>query len=527
MNQESEKEKLVKGMIRIVILAIIFILIFLGIMATILTAYFGNTYESYTEKILYKTDHILIQIVGIIIGIVLIYGIYQLFLRCKNKYILIALSLLYVAASVCWILMSKSPLRADARVVEACAREFVEGNFLYLHFGQYLYNHPLQLGIVLAMEFVYRITGMDNAIIFKFLNVGFSLIAILYLCKITKLLFQNENIQKLFYILTAGCIILVLFNVLVYGNIVGLMFGMIALYYTLKYLENKKWQYLLWIVLSMTLATILKSNFQVYMIGIVIVLILDLFKEFKIQTIVAMLIMFLCVFSSSSLIIEWMEKRTGLEIGSGIPMVSYIHMGMARPSDRASGWYNAEVNVEKTFEEAGYQPEVASKMSKEGIKERLKDMMNTPIDTIKFYGDKILSTWLEPAFQTLWTAEPQERFEEVPEIAGNKILISIYDGKLNTILLKYLDIFAILIYVSAAYYCISNFKKIGKKEFLLLVIFLGGFLFHILWETKSIYAIPYFVLLLPYAAAGIYERFVKIQQKMMKKEDRLLSDGRN
>ena len=409
-----------------------------------------------------------------------------------------------------------------------CASDFINGNYKFLERGQYLFHHPLQLGIVLAMELVYKIAGFQNPIIFKFLNILCSLIAIGYLYKISELIFKNEKVQKILMILLAGCFILVFFNVLVYGNIAGLMFGVIAIYYTLKYLDDKKKRYLLFIIISMILAIVLKSNYQVYMIGISIALILDLFKKFRVQNIIAIIIMVIFAFSYSTVIIKYMEKRTGLEIGKGIPMISYIHMGMARPVDRASGWYNIDVNVEKTFIQDGLETEKASEISKEEIKKRIKDMINTPVETLKFYYDKILSTWIEPAFQTIWTSEPQEQFEEVSEkIAGNKILISIFDGKLNKVLLKYLDLFDILIFISTAFYCVTNFKNIGNKEFLLLVIFLGGFLFHILWETKSIYVIPYFVLLLPYAAAGIYE-LIKIINKITKKEEgKLLSDGSN
>ena len=37
---------------------------------------------------------------------------------------------------------------------------------------------------------------------------------------------------------------------------------------------------------------------------------------------------------------------------------------------------------------------------------------------------------------------------------------------------------------------------------LLAIIFLGGFLFHLFWEAKGQYALTYFLLLFPYAAAG-------------------------
>ena len=46
------------------------------------------------------------------------------------------------------------------------------------------------------------------------------------------------------------------------------------------------------------------------------------------------------------------------------------------------------------------------------------------------------------------------------------------------------------------------------------LIFLGGFTFHLLWETKAIYVLQYFYLLIPYAVYGIYEVFNLIDSKI-------------
>ena len=43
-----------------------------------------------------------------------------------------------------------------------------------------------------------------------------------------------------------------------------------------------------------------------------------------------------------------------------------------------------------------------------------------------------------------------------------------------------------------------------EQLFLPLAV-LGGFLFHTLWEAKSQYILPYFVCMLPCAAAGLAE----------------------
>ena len=129
---------------------------------------------------------------------------------------------------------------------------------------------------------------------------------------------------------------------------------------------------------------------------------------------------------------------------------------------------------------------------------------------IKFYQDKICSTWIEPAFQTLWWSEPLEVFDGQPEeykeyILNNELLIGILHGEEHKALIRFLDIMQITIFAMSMISVIASFKNktYDNKNFILLITFLGGFLFHILWETKSIYVVPFYIMLLPSAADGI------------------------
>lgn len=265
--------------------------------------------------------------------------------------------------------------------------------------------------------------------------------------------------------------------------------------------------------IAIILSVIIKSNYQIYMIGIIITLLLELFKKIDIKIVVTVIAILGIFIISNKVIIKLMEQRLGNEINGGIPMISYIDMGLAKPFDRASGWYNAKVDVEKIYRENEFDTKRASESSKESLKNRLIEMAKEPKETLIFFADKTASTWIEPTYQSIWINEPAEMVTENPEYyTNNKILISIYQGKLNKILVKYLDIFQIIIYSFSTIYIIMNFKKITNKEACMLIIFFGGVLFHIMWETKSLYAIPYYILLFPYCAKGLEEIFTKVEK---------------
>ena len=68
---------------------------------------------------------------------------------------------------------------------------------------------------------------------------------------------------------------------------------------------------------------------------------------------------------------------------------------------------------------------------------------------------------------------------------------------------------------------VQNRKNLSLELILLVTIFLGGFCFHILWEAKSRYIIPYIVVLIPVASVmisgeGIRKIFGNIKEKIKK-----------
>ena len=76
-------------------------------------------------------------------------------------------------------------------------------------------------------------------------------------------------------------------------------------------------------------------------------------------------------------------------------------------------------------------------------------------------------------------------------------------GKLYDIELIYFDMYQVIIFIFASIGIYLNIKDNDLSKLLIQIIVIGGFLFHILWETKAIYVIQYYFILLPYAAFGL------------------------
>ena len=83
---------------------------------------------------------------------------------------------------------------------------------------------------------------------------------------------------------------------------------------------------------------------------------------------------------------------------------------------------------------------------------------------------------------------------------------SLYTGRPKQALESFMDCYQLLVYGSILFLLIYRRKeKRGLEWYTLLIAVIGGVLFHELWEAKSRYVLPYFVMMIPMAAAGLVE----------------------
>ena len=84
-----------------------------------------------------------------------------------------------------------------------------------------------------------------------------------------------------------------------------------------------------------------------------------------------------------------------------------------------------------------------------------------------------------------------------------------------------MNILQTLILFGTIMYILIDSKKIKFKELIFAIIFIGGFVFHLIWEAKCQYTITYFVLLIPYSIVGYKKTSEKILQIYNKSLEKL------
>ena len=366
---------------------------------------------------------------------------------------------------------------------------------------------------------VFKIFNTRSPICPQNLNVIYSAILAITLYLIVKKLFKEDIIHKIALIFIAFfSIYFAFFSPHVYGNIPGFMFGLIALLFTLNFIESNKIWHLVIIAISITISYLLKNNYEIFLFAIIIELLLKTLRDLKIKPILGILAICLVVFGTKAIIYNLFEKTTNYSLKEGVPVTSYIYMGIAKPVTLAPGWYTGD--VENIYIQSGYNKEKSGEITNELMSKRLEYLSNNPAYTADYFYKKLQTTWLNPTFQVFWCSTPSIVLDVAPDynsyIASQQPIISILCGTAFKIEERIMDVYQIIVFLSTSFALFALLKKGDLDKTLLPIVFLGGFLFHLIWETKSIYVLQYYYLLVPYAVYGLYKLFTIIDHRVNK-----------
>lgn len=206
------------------------------------------------------------------------------------------------------------------------------------------------------------------------------------------------------------------------------------------------------------------------------------------------------------------EKLSGIEFdeSKAQPMSFFIGMGMSSESDHGNGFY-----LRKIGSPLAYDLKTEKAKSDETIANRREQMRTDPVGAMGFFGLKILQTWGDPTYsygnrlgKTMFNSEADKavvynrQMQPLNENPSQKIINS---NAFMITMRAYCDGIGIIMTLLA---CIGTWRVRRNPAFMLpALIVLGGFLFHIIWETQPEYAYTYALMLLPYAGIGGSECF--------------------
>ncbi len=498
------REHILLGGKQIVFWLSVFVMGFLSIVSLISTTYF-NTDTSFAERPSYRMDNLLLNLLIIAAAAVFLFWLDKKFdLEKIPEKPLAAVAVLFVTgASVLWIFISHTYPEADQKAVSWVAWLTAQNNFLFFEHAKYMQIYPNQLGLVAILEILYRLSGWENQRAFMYLTALSNGAVVFMLYRITNLLFHKKKINNLVLLLSMGCIQVILYSTFLYGITLGLFFSLAAFLFLLLFLERERIWYGIVSAFLIGVSILVKNNYSIFLVAMVLFL---FYKSLEKRKLFPVLMAFVLLAVSSILgkaLTAFYESRSGLEITSGMPKTMWIAMGM-QEGERAEGWYN-EFNY-NTFLETDCDQEKSDAIARSEIQKSLRKFAQDPAYALRFYYKKIVSQWNEPTYEALWVNQFHSGDFSV-------IVQSIYDGKLYIVLHEYMNLYQSLIFAAVFVCLLLRRKNWNMDQLFLLLVILGGFCFHILWEAKSQYIFPYFVILLPYSAAGLSDVFQYILRR--------------
>lgn len=387
------------------------------------------------------------------------------------------------------------PLHDQAEVL-GCARNFVQGNFSDLEPGGYLSLYPHQLGLVYYFCLCNLLAGSGDYMLIQYFNVVALLVCLCCIYKFTDLQFQSKRVSSLAILLTAGFIPLLIYVVFVYGNLIGLMFSLLAVVYECRYLKERKIRYGAAAAVCIALGVLLRNNYLIVLIAMVIYFLADAAIEKKLVSLAVAAGAIACYFLISQCVLGVTAMWSGMETGKGVPKAAFVAMGL-QEGPYAPGWYNF-YNL-SVFMESGYDTDAAAQIAREDIGRSLREFGSDPGRAVQFFYKKTASMWNNPTYQSFWVVTTRTN-----ELGTQPLLQSVFEGRIKDALTSYMNLYQSLVFTGAFCGVALRLRKIQRGQLMFATIFIGMFLFHLVWEAKSQYAVTYFVFLIPYAAAGLH-----------------------
>lgn len=446
------------------------------------------------EHILFENDNVLFNILALILLFALLIVLNRLLKRVHLKTLSIIL-LGYVSLIGCvWVCAVKSVPVADSGTISGAAGAILSGSYSLLQKSDSYFRYfPFQLGFTFICEIFYTIFGHDNYIAMGIVNVAFLDLAYLALISLSSLIFENKTVVRITILLLAACLQPISFCTFIYGNIIGLALSMWAVVFLTLYLKQRKKHMLIFAALLIAIAIAAKPNYYIVLAAMCIMLFIDCIKPFKLINIIAVMCAVVLSVGLGKAIIAGYEAKANVDLGSGVPQVLWAAMGM-QESSMAPGWYNHYTII--TFKKSNYDGEIASNLAWVSIEDRVACFSANPEYALLFFSNKILSEWNEPSYESIWVSRAREHSSPVSETVTD-----IYN---SSILMFFFNAFQLFIFAGFLIALITGIKRRDNVFTVIPLIILGGFFYHLIFEAKSQYILVYFVMLIPYAANGLY-----------------------
>ncbi len=483
------------------------ILLFAGlaVLNLLRTAYFELSpggEATRNELVFYRADSPLAALLVLGCAVAAAAWLAPLLRRLPPRLLEAGVPLLLFALSALWACSARVLPRYDQLYVQQAALRWIAGDFQDFLPREYLFMKAHQISFTLFLEGFYRLFGPNATPLFGILNaaaIGWTFWVLGRLCR---LLPAATRQGSWFYLFSAGCWCALLFSPYLYGNSLSAALAVTALWQQILWQQGGKTRHILASGLCIALAIQLKSFSLIILAAQCILLLLHALRTKRRQALGWMLALLLLWQGAGLAVHKAMELRIGYPPNEGEPMVGYLAMGLMEPWEGfyAPGWYN-EFNS-NVYRDHDLDRQAASKATLEVIRGRLDTFCHDPRYAAWFFYKKTCSQWADPTYQGFWISYGYFEGREDVDPPYPLWLEDVFSGRGHQLLVQLMDWYQSIVWACGAAFLFARRRALSLEQLLPGLCVLGGFLFQLFWEGKGQYVLPYFLLALPYAAAG-------------------------
>lgn len=475
--------------------------------------------------------HILILLVVVAAGLLLYRG-YR-YWRAKRpngvsvKTAFYCLSMITLCMGVLLVVATQMAPVSDPNKIYRIALQWREQDFSSYAEGGYLFRYPFQTGIVLFYYLLSFVLGIDNYIGLQFVNAIALMMIYFFLARLALCFWRREKAVSV--IAFAALILwspLSFYVTYLYGILPGMALSLAAIYCVVRYAETRRYRYVLPAVLCMGTATVLKTNCLIWMIAVICFLLYDVLAELAkgkkktdrkwLGSLCFVILLIAGTIACNKACDRAAEYISGYEKPEGMAMISWVVMGLSE-APGGPGNYNGYIG--DVFVRCHYDREQINQAGREDIQKILTQMSQHFVEeAVPFFARKNAYQWNDPSFGALNYNTGRTSAIDMPEYIDR-----LFNGEGRFLFFTVMNYVQTLFLLGFFLYLLLDWNSRNIWELTGAVVFLGGYLFHFVWESSASYTLPYFVLIIPYSVKGfadLIRRLDKTVRGVCGSEDR-------
>ncbi len=472
---------LICRIISYLMIAVLSLLTFFSVIST--------TFVNSFDQVYYIGDKAWLHVIGIIVILAIVCILHKkLHFKVTDKVLILSLALMAILIGI-YIAIAGMPPRFDQRVVRSIAANLIVGIYDDFLPGGYGAIYPNNHGIILFYYLLMKFTGYEDYIAMQYANLLFMVlteIAFYFILKRITAYYREASLGLILFMPFWG------YATFLYGNIPGFCFGVWALLFCLRFFEKHRIIDVLAAGILMSIGYRFKENLIILAAAIAIMTIARVIKTRRAKSLLLILSMLIFMLISGFISDKLLLSVAGYRKADSMPSISFLAMGLHEHETRGAGWYD-DYTMD-VFEEAGYDTEKASELSKSDIADSVSNFVAHPQYMTGFFIRKTASVWGEPTYYS-WSLQ-QGRNDKLDEEVFLPDTASV---------IGFANVLQTFLYFFALVYFVIHRKEQDITRLLFAIFFIGGFLFHLIWEAGSQYALFYAMVLTVYSSIGLID----------------------